>query len=536
MSDALFARLVGVLSLHDGAGRDCTPRSNKARGIVALLALTPDRKRSRRWIEAKLWSDRGPDQASGSLRQALMDLRTSLGPAAGALQTDREFVRLAGLATDIETRPEATRALLAAGRDLLEGIDLRDQAFEAWLRDERSRLAGHAPRSLPPDRPHAPAIPLTIRTGMMPDGFGGFVALALGDAIGGLVSEFASVDVFSATGATLQLGPQEQGLLLNIDASESNGQLHVMTTMGATRTGQVLWSRRAVLPLAERELLVNGEFPGIVFEAAEAAMQALPRLVGSDSTVLQAEALVARAVREMFTFDQRRLRLADTLLTDAARINPSARIFAWHGLLRQIMVVERTDPNRAQLLDDASGFARQAMTGAPTNSVILSLVSQLQIMLRGNTETGAAFADNAVARSGNNPFAHAAKASSLLLANRPADALASAQYGAKLASRSGYLQWWEAIAGLAYVSMGNFPDAISIFEAANTRAPYFRSPLRHLLFLYLKTGEIEKARRVLGDLRRIEPDFSFERVRDDPDYPAGTLRRMQLDKLSMPEG
>ena len=116
MSDALFARLVGVLSLNDDAGRDCTPRSNKARGIVALLALTPDRKRSRRWIEAKLWSDRGPDQASGSLRQALMDLRTSLGPAAGALQADREFVSLAGLATDIETKPEATRALLAAGR------------------------------------------------------------------------------------------------------------------------------------------------------------------------------------------------------------------------------------------------------------------------------------------------------------------------------------------------------------------------------------------------------------------------------------
>ncbi|MBS0565715.1 MAG: tetratricopeptide repeat protein [Proteobacteria bacterium] len=538
MDAALYARLVGILSLRDARGRDCTPRGAKTRGLVALLALTPDRRRPRRWIEARLWSDRGPDQASGSLRQALVELRTALGDSAGQVRTDREFVAVEGLRTDIEDDPRTAEAELAAGRELLEGIDVRDQAFEAWLREQRSRLAGRAGRMIA-----APAgaaqqrsgVPLLIRAGEVPGGYGGFVALALADAIGGLVSDFALVDVFGPNGATVQLGPDQRGLILSLDAAEADGRLHLLVNLCASRTGQALWSRRAALPLHQQELLTQGEFPGIVFEAAEAAMNALPKVAGSDTAEHQAGGLVARAVREMFTFEDSRLRLADQLLHDAARLAPEPHVFAWHSILAQIMAIERTEADRARLSGEADMFARKAMEGAPNNALVLSLISQVQVMLHGNVEAGTALARDAIQLNPNNAFGYAAKAGALLRGDRPDLALAAAQQGMALASRSGYLQWWEALAGLAHVSLGNFQSAIELFEAAHARAPHFRSPLRHLLFLYLQSGQTAKAVRVLDELKAIEPDFSFELIRDDPDYPAGTLRRVELLRLSMPE-
>ena len=43
------------------------------------------------------------------------------------------------------------------------------------------------------------------------------------------------------------------------------------------------------------------------------------------------------------------------------------------------------------------------------------------------------------------------------------------------------------------------------------------------------------AQRALADLKRLEPDFTLDRIREDPSYPAGTLRRARLLKISFPD-
>ena len=136
----MFVRLVGVFEVRDAQGRDCTPRGAKARAILAMLCQTPDRRRARRWLEARPWSDRGAEQASGSLRQALMEIRKSLGVDADCLEADRDTVRLSGVTTDLEQNHTAAVAALQSDREFLEGIDIIDQAFADWLRDERARV------------------------------------------------------------------------------------------------------------------------------------------------------------------------------------------------------------------------------------------------------------------------------------------------------------------------------------------------------------------------------------------------------------
>jgi tetratricopeptide (TPR) repeat protein len=178
-------------------------------------------------------------------------------------------------------------------------------------------------------------------------------------------------------------------------------------------------------------------------------------------------------------------------------------------------------------------FSRRAMEGAPTNSLVLALMSNMAIMLHGNAQAGIALAKNSVAINPQNAFAYAAMAGSLMLQGSPHEAYSAADKGAKLAARSGYLHWLEMHKGLAAIQMGEFATAVSCFEAARSRAPSFRAPLRQLVFLYLQRGEPERAHRTVLELRRLEPDFSFELALEDPNYPVRTLRLAELLRTSV---
>src|SRR5262249_20867811 len=71
--------VIGTFRVLAPNDEDLTPRGRKARALLALLALTPTRRRSRPALQDKLWSDRGPEQGAASLRQALTEIRRAFG-------------------------------------------------------------------------------------------------------------------------------------------------------------------------------------------------------------------------------------------------------------------------------------------------------------------------------------------------------------------------------------------------------------------------------------------------------------------------
>jgi TolB-like protein len=124
--------LFGGFSLAGADGAEIPLKSRKAKALLAYLALSPGKTRSREEIMALLWSDRGEAQARASLRQALTGLRKDLGEtAAAALIVTNDTVAL-----DPE---KVTIGAASPGQELLAGFHLHDPAFEDWLRDERLR-------------------------------------------------------------------------------------------------------------------------------------------------------------------------------------------------------------------------------------------------------------------------------------------------------------------------------------------------------------------------------------------------------------
>src|SRR5262245_11508547 len=128
-SSPLRLRVLGGFHLTGADGSDLSPPGKKLRALVALLALAPEDGWPRERLTAFLWGDRDDEQARGSLRQALAELRRSLGDA--ALQADRETVAFnpgavsvdAQEFTGLATENVAQASALYRG-DLLDGVSL----------------------------------------------------------------------------------------------------------------------------------------------------------------------------------------------------------------------------------------------------------------------------------------------------------------------------------------------------------------------------------------------------------------------------
>ena len=157
---SLRITLLGGFEARLGSGEAIDLHGRKTQALLAYLALPPGEPRSRDKLVALLWSDRGEQQARGSLRQALAELRKALGDAdPPPLVAGRDAVHLDAGAVEVDAvelerlvadgAPEALeRAAELYQGDLLDGIGVHDPAFEDWLRTERERVHDSAREAL----------------------------------------------------------------------------------------------------------------------------------------------------------------------------------------------------------------------------------------------------------------------------------------------------------------------------------------------------------------------------------------------------
>jgi DNA-binding SARP family transcriptional activator/TolB-like protein len=142
-------RLLGGFELLDPDGTPIRLVSRRTRALLGVLCIEGSGGLLRDRICGLLWGDRPDEQARGSLRQCLFELRSALGPLSdGILAAGREriSIRPGGLVSDIDqlrdglasgerTALKEVSARLTAG-PLLEGLDLSGP-FQDWLDQAR---------------------------------------------------------------------------------------------------------------------------------------------------------------------------------------------------------------------------------------------------------------------------------------------------------------------------------------------------------------------------------------------------------------
>jgi len=144
---SLILRVLGGFELRAADGRDLTPPGKKLRALMAFLSLQPGKAWPRGQLTALLWGDRDEEQARGSLRQVLAELRRNLSEPSPLL-ADRETVALDAASVTVDAvefaRLAAAGELESAAQlyrgELLDGLYLPDAGFADWLLVERTRL------------------------------------------------------------------------------------------------------------------------------------------------------------------------------------------------------------------------------------------------------------------------------------------------------------------------------------------------------------------------------------------------------------
>ena len=500
---------------------DLTPRGRRTRGLLALLALAPDHRRERTWIAEHLWSDRAPKQASGSLRQALTEIRRTWGAHASALLgTNSDWIALDRAAVTVGDAGEGL---------LLEGMGLPDRGFQGWLARIREADRGGAVAAVrppPPEPPSTPGDPAHVAIRCVP-ARGSSVAAVLGDAvahsIGRGISERVRARRFGAAAA--DAAPIDVEIRCDV-IDDSRSLAFILITHPPT--GRVLYDRVVSMDRPAAVLMDSDELARAAFEAAETAVDQLPHDLGTERPVARATALGQLGLHRLFSFEADALVSADDCFAEAFEADPNPVFLAWRAFLQVTRSVEFAHLASPDLRSVTEELLQGAAQRPFDNPVVQALVAQCRVQLFGDALGALPTAERAAEISPRNPMALQALAVARMHSGRAESAYAVSLRARSFADRSRFRHWWDLHHCAICIATGRHDEAVASGEAALAAAPTLRPAHRFLLPLYAARGDVEGAERMRLALERIEPGFTLDRMLEDPDYPVRTLRRTGL--------
>ncbi|MBY5326228.1 SARP family transcriptional regulator [Rhizobium leguminosarum] len=556
--------LLGPFALVDAGGRSVAPKSKKAQALLAMLALSTRGSRSRIWLRDKLWSDRSDDQAAASLRQALLDIHKSLGPARDLLIADKNTVWLDTdrlvLDTDLMIRTE--RSPDQVTDELLEGIDIRDPEFEDWLALERQNWYRRLdegqvhdvfePRQQPSRdiAKHSALLPLTgapdtSRTGKPVDsassgpdgrrGGGGWQwmmallsPIVVGAGEGGQIAATRFQNLIAkAIIDGLGFGVTDLSFTLpHIEENEQQISLPICLQLRLTFDGDMV-----LIELVMKHLINNrihwlgsqainrtqferGEF-GI---AAALISQAVDQLAyfqefqATDSRLSQ-DGLLIDAVSAIFRLSRDDLDNAERRLEAQIQYQPRSSTFAWLSFIRTFQVGQRFNALDAHLIEEAQAYARKALELDPQNSVSLALVGHVHSFLFGEYDYAANLFEKSIRLNPALPLGWDLYAMLHCYAGQPDKAVAMARWVQELGVYSPHKYYFDTTKCIAAALAGDHAAAITAGEEALRARPNFNSLLRYLASSHAHSNDLGGARHYLQRLEAVEGGFSINDFR-----------------------
>ncbi len=510
---------------------DVTPVGAKSQALLALLATSPDRTRTRRWLAEKLWSDRGLEQSSGSLRQALTDIRAALGTHSVVLCADRQKVWLNPHLVTIEVTEAPTP-------EFLEGIDVRDPEFGIWLRLERlRRTTPHLPdamgfadgpsHNIPWLRRGLAARPVVIMLRSQPASD----ALAL---LEDLLIDCVALSLRETLGLHVharrpsQLPPRwiEVSVQAFVTGTGKRG-LRVRASEG--ETARLLWTGGSAPLPASGPMADDLETILFANQVVEALGDALT-LTPASGVPNDALAVQRLAMRKMWTMQPGRMAEAEDLFALADRMEPRGVIKAWQAQLCVFRMIERHDGTDPAMREQALELCAQAMEREPNNSMVLAVVAYARNALDGDALASVELAKRSVRINPVNPVAWDSLSIAKLYSGHVSEAHEIAQRVQKMGAMRPNRFWWDMGLCVTAALTGNESLALQMARQASAQAPDFRAALRYIVALSAARDAPEAAMAAAERLRQLEPGFTFHAMAHDPAYPVGALRRGGLLK------
>ncbi|MCS3726173.1 hypothetical protein [Bradyrhizobium betae] len=542
----LLIKLLGPFRMQKASGEDCTPKGRKACALVAMLTLAPEHKRSRVWLQDKLWGSRGKEQGAASLRQSLTEIRRALGDAQAMLLADSFVISLdpKSFKTDVAGDMASSGFPSRAGPtsqptgELLEGFDIAEEEFEDWLREERGRFRGRVAASPTPvraaeigpaaDQPARNRIILTRGCQTGPADIA-IMADSLVDSIAKTITELgvAAIQDQREAGAA-SMPPTNDGgssseLSLRSDVFGSDATKIVRVALLQHPKNTLAWSST---------LQMNG---GLDLNDAN-TMRMINLIVNfavdkfaqvEDCGPNSAPHLCYAGILHLFRLGRINFETADRMFAAAFETEPRGIYLAWRAYLRTFMLAERQFSCRQTLEAEAFDFMYRALELEPYNSYVASLSAHVQSMMRRAYVAAYELAERAIQLNHANPIAWACLGIAKSYLGKPEDGFQHTLLARTIAGAAPFRYQIDALSCIAGTMSGELDQAIHLAEASHALAPTFAPPLRYLSALYAHKGDHERSFEMVRKLQATEPDFSYDKLRDKA-YPAAGLHRTSI--------
>lgn len=502
--------------------RELIVSSAKARGLLALLLRAPDMSRSRNWLRDTLWSDRGPSQASASLRQEILNLSRTAPVLDQALGRSRKEI---WLDPDIVTIRDNDSDSTQTGAILFEDLDVRDPAFQRWLDAERDAEnpapAGFGLPYFHSGQQRARRRLVTFKTSTPSQDPNSFLETTLAHFVGQSLGEHILIDVIDPEAAR-GLEDATWVEIHSVPRSDDQSVVRICVRAGPRKT--LIWSdlrnipNRNLLDIDHPELLAHCN------QITRGILDALALREPDDPDEIESGLIAHLAVRKAFSMDPAETRTADRLFDIAHERSPRGTHLAWRAQIRGFQMIEKHGGDPEELRHEALQFSYKAQEIEPNNSMVLALIANARLSMGDNIAVCSELAERGVQLNPSNPTAWDSLSISMLYQGDFLGAHDLAIRAQEVSTGTPHSFWWDAGRAISAASIGRLDEAIHFAELSQQKSPLFHPPKRYLAGLYSAKGWGDKVEQTVRDIKLLEPDFVPIQLVDDPDYPSSLLR------------
>ena len=325
-------------------------------------------------------------------------------------------------------------------------------------------------------------------------------------------------------------GPEDLAQYLLSTRVEANGEraaAHVALAEGEPYAPK--WSMSAAITADPVALLDDSEMLRLVNRTVERTMLDLAPGHADAATNDYLAAGTLGAVRLIFRNRPGDLKLAKTQLARNFEVHRKGIYLAWLAYVTTLERAEKDFRDQRALQENADALCRKALELDPYGSMTLALVSYTSSFILGDRARGVELATQALEINRANPLAWLFRGAAYSLEGDGERGLRDSEYSQRIQGGGFYSYVVDTFSCAAATSAGMLDDAVRYAERASKKAPLYRAPLRYLTAIHAARGDMEELRLAIRRLRRLEPEFTIDSLRDK-EYPVPGLRAIGLVK------
>lgn len=489
----------------------------KHRALFALLATAPFGRRTRSFLQDTLWGTSCFDSGRQSLRRALSDIKALMGPAYEQV--------LAVNNTEISLKLDCVHFIgRPGGGEFLEGLDIRDNEFNEWLRGIRvspEQLFGlFSASAQPPPRSMLPTIAvLPFRLVL-----GAPVDMVLGDWLAeeicrslsrsNLLAVISHLSARELSTSKIELTRVRE--VLGVDYCVA-GSLRVAgdkVTLDAdcidAASGRIMWTRQFSGKI--------GDFMGVQSDAVTEVVRSIGQTIASEAVVhahgravasLADHQLLIAGVGLMHQLKLSSFARSRELIEEAIRRAPrAAEAHAWLGEWYVMSVFNGWSTDRARDTQMAQDCTARALDIESENSFCLTIDGVVNNNLLMRMDVAGQRFDAALERNPNEAMAWLLSGVLFAYRDEGTEAVARVSKAMRRSPLDPFGYFYTSLAASAHLAAQDYVQALEFANASLAKNDRHLSTLRVKICALHHLDRPAEARASATQLLQRLPDFT----------------------------